>query len=200
MMDANPMPEAIPGESVACLERPGGNVANVAKRARWRKVFLNALRKDGNITRAAGMAGITARQAYRVRKSSERFAKAWDDAIEESDRRTADEFQRRFRHHAKHGYKKPVYQGGRLVGFERKHYPQLLLRGLEAEMREKYAPRNTSQGQAVNVVVNVQNQQRALADPSVADLVCRLDALMTAPRALEAPGSDPEPGTADLPA
>ena len=182
----------------ATMAVPGERVPNVANRP-WRKKFLNHLRKDGNITRAAGLAGITTRQAYRVRKSSERFAKAWDEAIEESDRKTADEFQRRFRHHAKHGYKKAVWYNGKLVGHERKQYPQLLLKGLEAEMRDKYAPRTNTLGASVNVMVHVEQQRGMLADPRMMELQCEMDRLLTQPRALEGPVSDLEAETTDHP-
>ena len=46
-----------------------------------RKIFLNVLRAWGNVTHAAAVAGMSREGAYRLRRRSLRFARAWDAAM-----------------------------------------------------------------------------------------------------------------------
>ena len=50
----------------------------------WRKQFLRALAKTGNVTRSCSIAGISKMHAYRVFHKSPRFAAAWESALESS--------------------------------------------------------------------------------------------------------------------
>lgn len=75
---------------------------------KWRKTFLEELRKGASVRSAALAAGIGHRTAYRQRQRHERFALAWTDAVEEGTDILEDEALRR----AVHGVETPVISGG----------------------------------------------------------------------------------------
>ena len=55
-----------------------------ADAAHWRALFLDMLRKTGNLSAAARHAGRARAQLYRLRKQDTAFAALWDDALEEA--------------------------------------------------------------------------------------------------------------------
>ena len=58
---------------------------NGRKRAcEWRGIFLEALRNSANVRAACKTAGISRSTAYSAKKRSERFRKAWEQAIEDA--------------------------------------------------------------------------------------------------------------------
>jgi hypothetical protein len=54
------------------------------QRRPWRKKFLRALAKTGNVTRSCRIAGISKMHAYRIFHGCPRFAAAWESALESS--------------------------------------------------------------------------------------------------------------------
>lgn len=50
----------------------------------WKPAFLKALALEASVTKASQVAGINRDTAYSAYGKDEAFAKAWDDAIEES--------------------------------------------------------------------------------------------------------------------
>jgi hypothetical protein len=71
--------------------RPASHKANVAKKAR----FLSALTKGLTVKDAAAYASISRRVAYDWRDQDAEFAKAWEEAIEESVEELEAEVRRR---------------------------------------------------------------------------------------------------------
>jgi hypothetical protein len=52
--------------------------------ARWQAAFIDALARCPSVTAACRVAGISRVQAYAHKERDEKFAAAWDDAIEQS--------------------------------------------------------------------------------------------------------------------
>jgi hypothetical protein len=70
----------------------GGRLRAMAAGTRWwaarhDAVFLGYLRATGNVTHAARAAGFTKKAAYDRRKRMPSFARAWDEALPEAERR-----------------------------------------------------------------------------------------------------------------
>lgn len=97
-------------------------------------MFLDQLRKEPNITKAAQSAGATRQHFYQVRSSNPDFAAAWDEALEESLDLCEGELHRR----AFKGVLKPVYQGGARVGSIREYSDTLAIFLMKAHRPEKY--------------------------------------------------------------
>lgn len=82
------MSEELPQEVANSDEVPADDavtkVTGEKQRRPWRKKFLRALAKSGNVTRSCREAGISKMHACRVFHSSPRFAAAWESALESS--------------------------------------------------------------------------------------------------------------------
>lgn len=55
-----------------------------ARKARWKRAFIEALKKMPNIARACRVAGCDRRQCYNERETDPQFRADWDDAEKES--------------------------------------------------------------------------------------------------------------------
>ncbi len=95
---------------------------------KWKRAFLAALSRSPDVTLAARRAGIDRATAYRARQRNTQFAAQWDAALLESMDLAEGEAYRR----AVRGVRKPVYQGGKLVGCVREHSDTLLIFLLKA--------------------------------------------------------------------
>lgn len=69
---------AIPAEMTAadCTDEAEGR-----KDRHWRGRFLNELAATSNVTAAAGVGGVSASHAYKVRSQEPAFARAWREAL-----------------------------------------------------------------------------------------------------------------------
>lgn len=103
----------------------------------WAHLFLEELRKDGVVLRAADRAGIARNTAYKLRTADETFKDAWEEAEYEGSEVLINEAHRR----AVEGVEKPVYQGGRLVGMTTEYSDTLLLALIRAKRADKYGQR-----------------------------------------------------------
>lgn len=111
----------------------GRKLSNLTPEKR-QELFLDQLRKEPNITKAARSAGATRQHFYQTRAANPDFAKAWDEALEESlDLCEAELHRRAFR-----GTLKPVYQGGVKVGAIREYSDTLAIFLMKAHRPEKY--------------------------------------------------------------
>lgn len=54
----------------------------IPKASVWRPKFLEELKKHGNISRAADVAGVTRQTVYTHKKNSAAFSDDWDEALE----------------------------------------------------------------------------------------------------------------------
>jgi len=78
----------------------------------WRKAFLEALAKTGNVREAAELADVDRSRVHRLRESSPAFAAAWDRAVEDA----ADVLEREAVRRAVEGVDEPVIYKGELCG------------------------------------------------------------------------------------
>lgn len=99
-----------------------------------KELFIERLSKEPNVTRAAHWAGYTRQYVYELRDGDPDFAKAWNEALEESIDLCEGEMHRR----AFEGTLKPVYQGGVKVGSIREYSDTLAIFLTKAHRPEKY--------------------------------------------------------------
>ena len=109
------------------------NEANKTKRGRrsppyWEKTFLDELAKVPNVSRARRIAKVSAPVVYARKNKLPGFAKKWDAAIAQA----VDRLHERLYDHAVEGVEKPVFQGGKLVGYIREWDNAMSIRLLEA--------------------------------------------------------------------
>lgn len=99
-----------------------------------RAAFLQALCGGISVTGACEKSGLPRRTVYDWRDADEKFAAAWDEAIEAGTETMEDEARRR----AQDGVDKPVYQGGKRVGSVREFSDTLMMFLLKGRKPEKY--------------------------------------------------------------
>jgi len=89
------------------------------------RAFIEALADTGSVTRAAGMVNIAQANCYALRRApgAESFRRAWEAALDFGVQRLRDiAFER-----AIEGQLIPVFAGGKLMGYRRKHNDALLM-------------------------------------------------------------------------
>lgn len=97
-------------------------------------IFLNALSRSGNVTRAAVEAELDRVHLYRRKREDEAFAREWDKALAIGIEALEDEAKRR----AYDGWDEPVFYQGRSCGSIRKFSDTLMIVLLKAHKPEKY--------------------------------------------------------------
>ena len=100
----------------------------------WKPLFLDTLRRTGNVRLAANNADVVRQVAYRARDSSDKFRADWDEALEEARELLEAEARRR----AAIGVDEPVFYKGQVVGQIRKYSDNLLMFLLKAHWPEKF--------------------------------------------------------------
>ena len=116
-----------------------GHTPTRAPEADAQQRFLGALALGASVTSAAKAAGVDRRTVYKWREKDESFKQEWIDHVDMGADVLEDEATRR----AVDGVKRPVYQGGRRVGFVREHSDQLLMFLLKGRRPEKYRERQS---------------------------------------------------------
>ncbi len=100
-----------------------------------RKLLLESIVEfGGNVSRALEKARVGRSAAYEWKRDDEEFSELWEKALEDGIDRLEDEARRR----ACEGVKKPVYQGGKRVGFIQEYSDTLLMFLLNGARPEKY--------------------------------------------------------------
>lgn len=99
-----------------------------------RERFLECLREQPNVSRAARAIAVSRMSAYKWRRADPKFAEEWDEAIEVGCDRLEEEAWRR----AHDGIERDVYYQGEVVGQERHYSDRLMERLLEAHRPDKY--------------------------------------------------------------
>jgi len=94
----------------------------------------------GNVSEACKAESIGRTAAYRWRNDDPEFASRWDAAVEVG----VDQLETEARRRAFKGVKKPVYQGGKLVGHIQEYSDTLLIFLLKGNRKEKYSERSTT--------------------------------------------------------
>ena len=103
-------------------------------RKHWKPLFLDTLRRTGNVVRAANNADVARQVVYRARGSSTKFKADWDEALEEARELLESEARRR----AEIGVEEPVFYQGEIVGHIRKYSDNLLMFLLKAHWPQKF--------------------------------------------------------------
>jgi hypothetical protein len=99
--------------------------------------FFRLFAASGSVAFAADRTGIARTTLYRERRGNPKFAERWTEARQLAGERLRDEAFRR----AIRGIKRPVFQGGQMVGKIRHYDNRLLLALLKAEDPEFYGPK-----------------------------------------------------------
>ena len=113
-----------------------------------RAKFLEALKATGNISKSCKLSRLPKTCAYEWRRQDEEFRQAWDEAQVEGEAVLEDEAKRR----AYEGVKKPVYQGGKRVGYVQEYSDTLLIFLLKGTNKAKFGDRTTLAGDKDNPV------------------------------------------------
>jgi AcrR family transcriptional regulator len=95
--------------------RAGGTRPDLTETAK--KLFLENLRKTGNVTKSAKSAGMSRTHIYYYRRADVDFERAWDDAIEQR----IDDLEENASQRAIDGWQEEVYQNGKLVGHKTRY-------------------------------------------------------------------------------
>lgn len=103
-----------------------------------RQRFLEHLKSTANVTLSARLAGVSRRTAYNHRAADPEFLSAWNAAVDEAIELLEAEARRR----AVDGTDRPVYQGGKLVGYVREYSDTLLMFLLKGHRPEQYRERH----------------------------------------------------------
>lgn len=96
--------------------------------------FLKELGETGLVKQACENSGIGRSTVYEERQRNEDFALAWHDIEEE----TTEAMEREAIRRGAEGVKKPVYQGGKLVGHVQEYSDTLMIFMLKARRPEVY--------------------------------------------------------------
>jgi terminase small subunit-like protein len=118
------MPNQLHGENPRTIRTP-----------KTRAEFLAALRETCNVTKACELSGVARRSIYDWRDEDSEFAADWQKALDVAADLLEEEAIRR----AKDGTKKPVYQGGELVGHIQEYSDTLLIFLLKGAKPKKYS-------------------------------------------------------------
>ncbi|MGN6278006.1 MAG: hypothetical protein ACTHM8_04705 [Sphingomonas sp.] len=86
------------------------------------RTFLRALSQTGCVRDACARAGISNTSAYRMKKRSAAFARAWDRALAKA----MPTIEQAAYERAVIGWEEPIVQGGKLVGHKRRYSDSLL--------------------------------------------------------------------------
>lgn len=108
---------------------------HVKLNAERKEKFLQTLRETANVKEACKLTALSRRVVYVQREKDEEFAKAWEEAIEDA----VDALEAEARRRAFKGVKKPVYQGGKRVGYIQEYSDTLLIFLLKGYRPKKYA-------------------------------------------------------------
>lgn len=196
--DADSQPESSPTLVVANGGENGvadGRPATSDDRPSWRRRFISELRREGNVTRACVVAGVSPTHAYRIRSKSDRFNRAWASAKSEARRRKLDTLERTLFSRAVRGTREPVVSGGKVVTWKRRFSDRCLALALRGEAPKKYAAKPTDPPTSVNVSIAFTADARAalLSSPAAMELACKLDAMLAQPPAIGQPAEGRSP-------
>ena len=122
------------------------------------KFIKNLLSTGGNVSRACQAAKVSRDAMYEHRKTDQDFAKLWDETIEIA----VEDLEQEARRRAFKGYKKPVYQQGKLVGYVQEYSDSLLMFLLKGKKPEVYRERmdinqNVSGGLSLNIETEIES-------------------------------------------
>jgi hypothetical protein len=134
--------------------------------------FLDALAGGATVIAAAQVANTSKTTIYQWRAAEPAFAKEWAIAWQTGGDTLEAEAQRR----AVEGVQKPIYQGGKIVGYETHHSDTLLIFLLKARDPQKFCDR-TRTAKIERETAEALAKSNSNATTTAADIVDRLVAL-----------------------
>lgn len=141
-------------------KRKHGGGRPTIRTAKTRARFLEALAATCNVSKACRLSRVARNSVYDWRDHDPVFAAQWAEALDRGGEVLEDEAVRR----AKDGLRKPVYQGGKLVGHVREYSDTLLIFLLKGAKPNKYGERVEHRGKLA-LTVNVLDEILGDDDP-----------------------------------
>lgn len=185
MPSKNPKPPAVP---------PHEREVIPAKIETWTRIFLRTLRLTGSVRSALKGAGKSQSYVYACKARSPKFSDQWDKALEGYRLAMVDRAEKELNRRAVKGWREPVYQAGRLVGYKRKFSDPALIELLRANNPAKFGRKSEINGTIAVALVSPAVQSR-LSDPEYRRLRCQEDNTLTASvRVIELPSPDDNGG------
>lgn len=119
--------------------------------------FLKALKEIGTVQRACNSINIHRNTAYEWKHADPDFSAKWDAVVESH----IEELETEARRRAYEGVKKPVYQGGELVGHVQEYSDTLLIFLLKGRRPEVFAERsrNVTLNLDANTIANLPDSE-----------------------------------------
>ena len=114
-----------------------GDNPRTIRTPKTRAAFLEALKNTCNITKACELSGLGRTSAYEWREEDPEFAADWQKALDVAADLLEEEAVRR----ATEGTRKPVFQGGQLVGHVQEYSDTLMIFLLKGAKPKKYMDR-----------------------------------------------------------
>lgn len=137
-VDAGSMDAEVSSPGTSSPGTPAPRPARTRAAATWpletRARFLEALAELGQVRAAARAVGVSPQSAYRLRRKSPAFARAWQDAMDQA----LDALEETLLDRAMNGVEKPVYYGGKSCGSVRQYSDALAMFLLRARRPETY--------------------------------------------------------------
>lgn len=136
----------------------GYQSARKAETERRKKLFIQALRKNGIVTAACDAANLTARLVYTHRKTDANFAAAWEEGLEASTERLEAEAIRR----GVDGVDEPLTYQDSIFGHKKRYSDNLLmfvLKKRKPEYRDNALP---PPPQRVTFIMQIGDEERHL--------------------------------------
>lgn len=122
-------------------KRKGGGSPKTARTPEKLEIFLQHLERNANVTESARLAKISRTEVYEARNADEAFAARWLAAWSKGIDGLEDEASRR----GVTGVRKPVYQGGKLVGYVQEYSDTLLIFMLKARRPDVFKDRSATE-------------------------------------------------------
>jgi hypothetical protein len=123
------------------------------------RIFLRALSETGCVRDACARARISNTSAYRMKKRSAPFARAWDRALAKA----APTIEQAAYERAVNGWDEPIIQGGKLVGHKRRYSDVLLKLLLQRQIDDagRTLAANRAAGSADDLIAEAERAAKA---------------------------------------
>jgi hypothetical protein len=135
-----------------------------------RAKFLRLLEQTGNVSKASLLSCLGRRYLYHYRENDERFAAAWDAAIEKS----MDVLEEEARRRAFNGTPEPVFYQGSVCGTVLRYSDSLLMFLLKGGKPDKYADRKQVSGPGGGPIESKQEIRQTVVEEVPYDEMLRI--------------------------
>ena len=125
--------------------------------------FFAQLAATCNVTTSARSVGVSRQYVHQLRREDKGFAKRWANSIEEA----TDALEAAARTRAIDGHKRPVYQGGKLVGHEIVYSDRMTEILLKAHRPEKFREKGFDLPPGSEIVIAMRTAGDDKADKAI---------------------------------